>query len=325
MKNTLETRLGLFFALAMIVAVILLEMVGGVELFQKGKRITARFANAQELKAGDPVKMAGVQVGRVEFVEINEGRVVVTLKLDRKHAASVKTDSIATIKFLGLLGQNYIALSFGPKGAPIEEGASLTTTEQPDLSQLMARLENVAKGIDTMTSSFSGESFQNLLSPFTEFMQQNKDRFSGILVNVSNITSQVSSGQGTMGRLLYEQGLYNESLATITNFNLTATEARAALGQVREVIAKVQAGEGTVGKLLAKDDALYKEALTAVTNLKEILQKMNQGQGSVGKLINDESLFRNAKLTLQKLDKATEGLEDQGPLSVLGMAVGSLF
>ena len=60
-------------------------------------------------------------------------------------------------------------------------------------------------------------------------------------------------------------------------------------------------------------------------NVREILQKMNRGEGSVGKLINDDSLFKNAKLSLQKLEKATEGLEDQGPLSVLGIAVNSLF
>ncbi|MDQ6630772.1 MAG: MCE family protein, partial [Verrucomicrobiota bacterium] len=62
-----------------------------------------------------------------------------------------------------------------------------------------------------------------------------------------------------------------------------------------------------------------------MTNLKEILQKINQGQGSVGKLVNDDSFLKNAKLSLQKLDKATEGLEDAGPLSILGSAVNSLF
>jgi phospholipid/cholesterol/gamma-HCH transport system substrate-binding protein len=62
-----------------------------------------------------------------------------------------------------------------------------------------------------------------------------------------------------------------------------------------------------------------------MTNLREILQKINQGNGTVGKLVNDDSFYRNVKLSLQKLDKATESLEDQGPLSVLGMAVGSLF
>jgi phospholipid/cholesterol/gamma-HCH transport system substrate-binding protein len=79
-----------------------------------------------------------------------------------------------------------------------------------------------------------------------------------------------------------------------------------------------------VGKLV-KDDTLYKETTAFMTNMKEISQKINEGQGSVGKLINDQEFYKNAKLTLQKLDKATEGLEDQGPLSVLGIAVNSLL
>jgi hypothetical protein len=41
--------------------------------------------------------------------------------------------------------------------------------------------------------------------------------------------------------------------------------------------------------------------------------------------VNDDSFYKNVKVSLQKLDKATEGLEDQGPLSVLGIAVQSLF
>ena len=79
-----------------------------------------------------------------------------------------------------------------------------------------------------------------------------------------------------------------------------------------------------MGKLV-KDDTLYKETTAFMTNMKEISQKINEGQGSVGKLVNDQEFYKNAKLTLQKLDKATEGLEDQGPLSVLGIAVNSLL
>ncbi|MBU6401698.1 MAG: MCE family protein, partial [Verrucomicrobia bacterium] len=79
-----------------------------------------------------------------------------------------------------------------------------------------------------------------------------------------------------------------------------------------------------VGRLI-KDETLYRETTAAMTNLHEILAKINRGQGSIGKFVNDESLFKNVKLTLQKVDKATEGLEDQGPLSVLGIAVNNLF
>ena len=62
-----------------------------------------------------------------------------------------------------------------------------------------------------------------------------------------------------------------------------------------------------------------------MTNIKEIMEKINQGKGSVGELVNDNSFLKNIKLNLQKVDKATESLEDTGPLSVLGTAVGTLF
>ena len=55
-----------------------------------------------------------------------------------------------------------------------------------------------------------------------------------------------------------------------------------------------------------------------MTNLKEILQKINRGNGTVGKLVNEQDFYRNAKMTLQKVDMATESLEDQGPISVMG-------
>ena len=78
------------------------------------------------------------------------------------------------------------------------------------------------------------------------------------------------------------------------------------------------------GKLV-KDETLYRETTASMTNLREILQKVNQGQGTVGKLVNDQEFYRNAKLSLQKLDKATDSLEDQGPLSVVGTMVQYLF
>ena len=62
-----------------------------------------------------------------------------------------------------------------------------------------------------------------------------------------------------------------------------------------------------------------------MSNLREVLEKINRGEGSVGMLVNEEEFYQNAKLTLQKVEKSVESLEDTGPLSVLGIAVGSLF
>ena len=68
MRNTLETRLGMFAALALIAAFFILETVGGFDVFKRGYRISALFNSVQELTAGAPVKMAGVPIGRVEDI-----------------------------------------------------------------------------------------------------------------------------------------------------------------------------------------------------------------------------------------------------------------
>ena len=90
------------------------------------------------------------------------------------------------------------------------------------------------------------------------------------------------------------------------------------------MVDNVRGGQGTLGKLLT-DDKLYSETTASMTNLNQILFKINHGEGSVGKLVNDDDLILNAKVSLQKLDKAADGLEDQGPLSILGIMAGNLF
>jgi len=324
MKNTLETRLGIFFALALVAAIIIIEMIGGLEFLKHGTHIHARFDNVLELKQGDPVKMAGVQIGRVEAIDIAGDKVEVFMKISRRDAA-IHTDSKAAIKFAGLMGQNYVSIDFGSSKSPLAaEGAELATMEQTDLSALMARMEKVASGVEGMTKQFSGDGFGNMLGPITDFLKDNKDKLSATITNIEAITSQVAQGKGTVGRLINDDALYISALGTVTNFNDTATDIKSIVGEAKAVMGDINAGKGTLGKL-TKDEALYKETTTAMTNLREIFEKINRGQGSVGKLINDESLYKNARMTLQKLDKATEGLEDQGPLSILGVMANGLF
>lgn len=330
MRNTLETRLGIFFALALVAAFIILEMVGGIDFLKGGYRLHSRFKDVSELKTGDPVKMAGVQIGRVEHVGLDESRVKVTFKVDR--GAVVKTDSKATIKFTGLMGQNYLSIDFGspesPKAAP---DAILEAVEQPDLSQLMAKLDNVASGIENVTKSFTGDKIDNLFGPITDFVRQNSPALTAAIGNMKTISDQIAAGEGTVGRLIKDEQLYFAALSTVTNLQstseelkVTITDARGIFDSVKITLENINSGQGTLGKL-AKDEKLYLETTDAMTSLKEILQKINKGQGSVGKLVNDESFLKNIKLSLQKLDKATEGLEDTGPLSVMGTVVNSLF
>jgi phospholipid/cholesterol/gamma-HCH transport system substrate-binding protein len=310
MKNSLETKLGIFMVLVVFAAWMIMETLGGMEMLHGGYRVSALFNSAQDLKVGDNVKMAGVEIGRVETIMLDNGKARVTMKLHPD--AVVKTDSTAVIKFTGLMGQNFVSVSFGSPGSPqAVDGAVLQTGEQPDLNAVMAKLDDAAEGIKRFGDAFSGDKISNLIGPLVDIVKQNSGNIGGSISNISNITAQIASGQGTVGKLIYDQSFYNSAMDTVSNVQATVASAQ-------QIISGITNGQGTIGKLVA-DDTLYTATTASMTNLNQILLKINQGQGTVGKLVNDQEFYKNAKLTLQKVDKAADGLEDQGPLSVIGI------
>ena len=323
MRNSLETRVGLFLALGVLAAFITIEMVGGIDFFKKGIRVSALFNTAQELKRGDPVKMAGVNIGRVDDIRFDGAKVKVTLKISPE--AGVRTDSKAVIRFAGLMGQNFVALDFGTPTAPrVDDGSTLETFEQPDLGTMLARLDTVAGGIQNLTKSFPGEKINDLLAVATDFLQKSRDPLTMTFSNLQTVSSQIAAGEGTVGKLIKDDSFYNSAYATVTNLQSAGSDIKVALSDASQLIRDVSAGKGTVGKLITQDD-IYREATNSLSTLHEILDKLNKGGGTLGLLVNDPSLFKNANLTLQKVDKATESLEDQGILTVMGIAIGKLF
>ncbi|TAK99957.1 MAG: MCE family protein [Verrucomicrobia bacterium] len=326
MKNTLETRLGLFVALIVLASVLIIETLGGVSVFKKQYQVHALFNTAQDLKVGDRVKMAGVEIGRVKDIALTDNKVKISMTVSEDALKKrIRTDSVASVRFTGLMGQNYVNVDFGSPGAPnAAPDTILATAEQPDLNAIMAKLDNVASGVENLTKSFSGDKIDNILGPFTDFLKQNSGPLTATIANIRSMSAQIAEGKGTVGKLIYDDALYSTALTTVSNLQFTTDEIKLTLADARKVIDGVNAGEGSLGKLV-KDETLYRETTASMTNLKEILQKINNGQGTVGKLVNDQEFYRNAKLTLQKVDKATEGLEDQGPLSVMGILVNNLF
>lgn len=313
--NSLETKLGVFVVLTVFAAVFIIETLGSTDLFKSGYRVSALFETAQDLKAGDRVKMAGVEIGRVEKIDLSEDKVCVVMKLNAD--AVVKTDSKATIKFTGLMGQNFVAISFGSRDAArvsMDGSTVLTSVEQADLSVIMEKLDKAAGGIANLGASFTGDKIDNLIGPLTDFIKQNSGPITATIANVKSVSSQIAAGQGTIGKLIYDESLYSSAISTVSNLQDTATS-------VRSEVAKISAGQGTIGKLLT-DDTLFIATTSSMTNLNAILSKINRGEGSVGKLVSNPEFYNNAKLSLQKLDKAADGLEDTGPLSIIGIMAG---
>ena len=329
MKDSVESKLGLFFAFAIIALLFILEFAGGLDFIKAHRELHARFKNVQGLKEGDFVKMAGVPIGRVKTIELTNGIADVTLKLTNWN--DVKIDSKASIQFTGLMAQNFVSIDFGTDSHLAEEGKYLEVREEPDLSELMNKVDKVATGVENLTRSFSGEKIDNIFGPITDLIKNNQTNLTATIANIRDVTQRIRDGRGTVGKLINEDTLYVSAQNAVSNLENTGTNiqdladhARGLVTNINEAVTHIKSGEGTIGKLY-KDDTLYVESSGSMTNLHQILIKINRGQGTVGQLINDDTILKNAKVSLQKLDKATESLEDTGPLSVLGTMVSTIF
>jgi phospholipid/cholesterol/gamma-HCH transport system substrate-binding protein len=326
------------------------------------------FKSIPGLKVGDPVRLAGVDVGTVRDIRVIGARVEVALRV--KPGTPVKTDSIATIKLTSLLGTNFVDLTFGSPAAQVAPpGSLLPSSEPPDLNTLLARLNDAAGDIQNLARQVNeglGKSIEPISSTFQTMDKIAKQiergegtlgrlivddslyrEIRGVAGNLNQVSQQLAKGQGTLGKLVSDEQLYRDMRALTADLRGTAasmnrimtdidsgkgslgklvrdeafyTEAREALGGLRSVSQRLSQGEGTLGKLV-KDDALYNDMKGAVTSLNNIMKKVERGEGTLGKLVNDESLYFTAKDSLKKVGKGADTLREQGPLSLIGIAI----
>ena len=141
-KYKVEFLVGLF-ALLSLAALAWLTLQAGAGSMPAGETyvIESRFANAGGLHSGSSVLLSGVTVGRVEDVrmEPSDYSAIVTLRI--LSALRLPSDSMASIKTSGLIGDKFVSLSPGAEESFLEPGARITMTESAvDLESLIGKM-----------------------------------------------------------------------------------------------------------------------------------------------------------------------------------------
>jgi phospholipid/cholesterol/gamma-HCH transport system substrate-binding protein len=140
MENTkLEMVVGVFVLVGIVCLAYLsiklgkLELVGG-DVFE----VEAQFTSASGLKPGSAIEIAGVEVGRVRGITLIEDRAKVKLAVN--NTVKLYTDTFASIKTRGIIGEKFLALSPGGGGDPLKAGDMIRDTESGlDLEELVSQ------------------------------------------------------------------------------------------------------------------------------------------------------------------------------------------
>lgn len=140
--SKVEFSVGIFVLIGIAaVAYLAIRLGAGSEVGGESHLIEARFMNSGGLNRGASVKLAGVTVGRVESVRIDavDYSAIATLRV--RTVIPLPTDTMASIKTAGLIGDKYVALSPGADEAQLQPGERITMTESAvDLESLIGKM-----------------------------------------------------------------------------------------------------------------------------------------------------------------------------------------
>ncbi|MBI2179181.1 MAG: outer membrane lipid asymmetry maintenance protein MlaD [Candidatus Tectomicrobia bacterium] len=138
-QRGMELTVGVFVLAGLAALAYLSIRLGGLDLFETGTYdVTARFSSAAGLREGATVEIAGVQVGRVKAIGLEQNEALITLRL--RSSVKLTQDTIASIRTKGILGDKYISISLGGAPNAIAPGGRIRETEPPvDIEKLIGQ------------------------------------------------------------------------------------------------------------------------------------------------------------------------------------------
>jgi phospholipid/cholesterol/gamma-HCH transport system substrate-binding protein len=209
-------RLGAFILVTMAILATGVFVIGSKEyLFRSTYRVKAQFDNAAGLAVGADVQVGGVHSGTVESIALPHRpgeQVTVTMDLDKSTHEIIKHDSAASIETAGMLGNQFVAISFGSAGqAEIQDGEIIQSEPPLQMSDMFKK----ANGI--LDSSQLAINNTNLAT-----------------AHLNSVSAKIDSGQGTVGALVNDKQLYSNLEQTTATLHDTVLQAQTGVTDFQE-------------------------------------------------------------------------------------------
>jgi len=301
-----ELRVGITVIVALVtLAVLVFLMRGNTGFFTSRLTLITYFDNAEGLRNGQPVDLQGVAIGNVKSVRVTsdpkhaDQPIEVVMRINREFQPHVRRDAKATILTQGVLGEAFVDISnVGAKGPPVQDGAVLLSTNEPDLQDVVRSSQTTLQNLNVLVRRVDGivaeiEGGKGSLGKFINdpvFF----NRANAILSQAQDMLNDVSAGKGTIGKLLTDETL--------------AKKFEADVDKLSQMVDDINSGKGNLG-LLLRDDTFMKNANQTVVKVNKLVDDVNSGRGALGKLTKDEELANKLQNTINKLSAIADNLE----------------
>jgi phospholipid/cholesterol/gamma-HCH transport system substrate-binding protein len=327
-----QIKVGLFVALGLLVAGILVFLVGDERhMFDRKAQLHATFRDVAGLKVGSPVRMGGVDVGHVERIVFGQTaedhNIHVYFSMVSDQLIRVREDSVVRIVSKGLLGDKALDVTMGSRGRATVDGGTIRSNESDDIGNAMARAGEILTQATAVLDNVTAAT-RPLADP-----QLGRDVIA-LVHNLQTISHQAAEGPGTIHELLTNDATARRLESTLAAAQTAAHRAAESAGHVEAIAREARQGRGLVhalvydreGAQMVRSLATVSEEVAAITrdvrtgngglhqiiygqesaravqnveqataSVRDILGDVRQGRGTLGALLVDPSLYEDLK------------------------------
>jgi phospholipid/cholesterol/gamma-HCH transport system substrate-binding protein len=250
------------------------------------------FDQVSTLQDGDPVKINGVKMGKVQGIELQGNRVRVTLKLDR--GVKLPKDSDVRIQNIGLMGERQVGILMGrspeyfPTGADMEGSLDAGIAEAMGVAgEVFVETEVMVKSLRAVMDSTVGK--PEFVASFNRVVKQTEDLSQQLGTFLNDIDPKVRHSLTNL-----------EDASSRVHILLRDQEV-----PVRNI---VQNGQEVSSKLRAVVD----KADRVADEMNRLLVKVNSDKSTLGAMLNDSTFYLELKSTLNSADSLFRHIEKKG-------------
>lgn len=281
MKKRDDVLVGIVMAVAIIVAIMgsLWLARGGLS---KGYALYAKFPWSSGLKQGQPVLLAGVNVGYVDEVQLRQdGTVLTTFRVGKSY--KVPQGTIATVIPNGIFGDMAIALTpKRPNPLSIPENDTIPVgPSAPGIADLTSKGDSIATSVNAITTALQKEL---VAAGGIADMRKTLASSNALVLNMNRLVTQFSA------------------VATEQNRQLTLTQASLRRATSGIDSAKIDSTLKNVRATSENFAILSADFQKTSAKLDSVIAKANNGPGSVGLALNDPGAYNDVRALIQHMD-----------------------
>lgn len=308
-----QLRVGLMAVAAISILVVLVFLIsGGGAFFRKHARLRTYVDDSSSLKVGQPVRLNGIEAGNVAAVHLSGSpeanrTIEVVMDINRDMLPRISEDSQAAIIPEGVFGDKYVNITRGRSPKPVAEGGEIRSLDTREFQEIVNQSYNVLASLNAITKRMDSitqqvEKGQGTMGKLL-YDETLYKRMDGVVEQAQRVVSLAAEGKGTIGKLLADEALYDDTRTT--------------LHRIDTMLADVQAGKGSLGMFL-RDPALYENANRVAVEAAKVVDGINSGQGTIGKFLKDEAVYRRVDTALGKVEQTVDRVNSgQGTLGQL--------